>query len=72
MHALTPTHNLWLWPKRPPLAFSVAEMSVAEMSGLKRPRPKCPRPKCPTFITGYRYITHFYCLAVEEGFTVTW
>ena len=32
MHAHTPTHNLWLWPKRPPLAFSVAETSVAEMS----------------------------------------
>ena len=31
MHAQTPTHNLWLWPKRPPLAFSVAETSVAEM-----------------------------------------
>ena len=28
----TPTHNLWFWPKRPPLVFSVAEMSVAEMS----------------------------------------
>ena len=50
MHAHTPTHNLWLWPKRPPLAFSVAEMSVAEMSGPKLPRPKCPRPKCPTFV----------------------
>ena len=36
------THNLWLRPKRPPLAFSVAETSVAEMSGPKRPRPKCP------------------------------
>ena len=45
----TPTHNLWFWPKRPPLAFSVAEMSVAEMSGPKRPRPKSPWPKCPTF-----------------------
>ena len=45
----TPTHNLWFWPKRPPLVFSVAETSVAEMSGPKRPRPKCPRPKCPTF-----------------------
>ena len=44
------THNLWLWPKRPPLAFSVAETSVAEMSGPKRPRPKCPWPKCPTFV----------------------
>ena len=32
MHAHTPTHNLWLWPKRPPLAFSVAETSVAETS----------------------------------------
>ena len=31
------TQNLWLWPKRPPLAFSVAETSVAEMSW-----PKCP------------------------------
>ena len=36
--------------KRPPLAFSVAEMSVAEMSGPKRPRLKCPRPKCPAFV----------------------
>ena len=45
------THNLLLWPKRPPLAFSVAETSVAEMSGPKRPRPtKCPWPKCPTFV----------------------
>ena len=50
MHAHTPTHNLWLWPKRPPLAFSLAEMSTAQMSGPKRPRPKCPRPKCPTFV----------------------
>ena len=49
MHAHTPTHNLWFWPKRPPLAFSLAETSVAEMSGPKRPRPKCPWPKCPTF-----------------------
>ena len=48
MHSHTPTHNLWFWPKRPPLAFSVAETSVAEMSGPKRPRPKCPWPKCPT------------------------
>ena len=32
MHAHTPTQNLWWWPKRPPSAFSVAEMSVAEMS----------------------------------------
>ena len=38
-----------IWPKRPPLAFSLAEASVAEMSGPKRPRPKCPWPKCPTF-----------------------
>ena len=50
MHAHTPTHNLWLWPKRRPLAFSVAETSVAEMSGQKRPGPKCPWPKCPTFV----------------------
>ena len=49
MHAHMPTHNLWFWPKRPPLTFSVAETSVAEMSGPKRPRPKCPWPKCPTF-----------------------
>ena len=49
MHAHTPTHNLWFWPKRPPLAFSVAETSVAEMSGPKRHRPKCPWRKCPTF-----------------------
>ena len=27
------TQNLWLWPKRPPLAFSVAETSVAECPG---------------------------------------
>ena len=32
MHAHTPTHNLWFWPKRPPLAFSLAATSVAEMS----------------------------------------
>ena len=38
-----------IWPKRPPLAFTLAETSVAEMSGPKRPRPKCPWPKCPTF-----------------------
>ena len=42
------TQNLWLWPKRPPSAFSVAETSVAEMSRPKRPRPKCPWPKCPS------------------------
>ena len=42
------TQYLWLWPKRPPLAFSVAETSMAEMSRPKRPRPKCPRPKCPS------------------------
>ena len=40
--------NLFLWPKRPPLAISVAETSVAEMSRPKRPRPKCPWPKCPS------------------------
>ena len=49
MHAHTQTHILWFWPKRPPSAFSVAEMSVAEMSEPKRPWPKCPWPKCPTF-----------------------
>ena len=49
MHAHTPTHNLWFWPKRPPLAFCLAETSVAEMSGPIRPWPKCPWPKCPTF-----------------------
>ena len=38
-----------IWPKRPPMAFSVAETSVAEMSEPKRPRSKCPWPKCPTF-----------------------
>ena len=37
MKAHTPTHNLWLWPKRPPLAYSVAEMPVAEMSGFEMP-----------------------------------
>ena len=57
IHAHTPTHNLWFWPKRPPLAFSMAETSVAEMLGPKRPRPKCPWPKCPwpkcpTFCSG--------------------
>ena len=52
-HVHTSTHNLWFWPKRPPLAFSVAETSVAEMSGPKRPRPKCPWPKCPTFVPGH-------------------
>ena len=45
----TPTHNLWLWPKRPPLVFLVAETFVAEMAWPKRPRTKCPRLKCPTF-----------------------
>ena len=50
----TPNPKFMIWPKCPPLAFSmaetsVAEMSVAEMSGPKRPRPKCPWPKCPTF-----------------------
>ena len=28
MQAHTTTHNLWLWPKRPPLAFSVAQTSA--------------------------------------------
>ena len=42
MYAHTLTHNLWLWPKRPPLAFFVAKMSMAEMFGPKRPWPKCP------------------------------
>ena len=41
--------NLWLWPKRPPLAFYMAEMSVAEMSWPKCPWPKRPWPKYPTF-----------------------
>ena len=45
------TQNLWLWPKRPPSAFSVAETSVAEMSRPKRPRPKCPWPKCPSTVS---------------------
>ena len=39
-----------LWPKRPPLAFYVAEMSVAEMSWPKCPWPKRPWPKYPTFV----------------------
>ena len=43
--------NLWLWPKRPPLAFLMAEMSVAEMSWPKCPWPKRPWPKYPTFIS---------------------
>ena len=55
MHAHTAAHNLWLRPKRPPLVFSVSEMSVAEMSGPKCPGLKCPRPKCPTFILVYIY-----------------
>ena len=50
MHTHTPIHNLRLWPKCPPLAFSMAEMSVAEMSGPKRPGRKCRRLKCPTFV----------------------
>ena len=45
-----PNPKFMIWPKRPPLAFSVAEMSVAEMSGPKRPRQKCLWPKCPTFL----------------------
>ena len=71
MHAHTPTHNLWFWPKRPPMAFSVAETSVAEMSGPKRPRPKCPWPKCPTFVLTlfakikflqkFTNLQHFFC-----------
>ena len=36
-----PNPKFMIWPKRPHLAFSVAETSVAEMSGPKRPRPKC-------------------------------
>ena len=51
MHAHTQTHNLWLWPKHPLFAFSVAETSVAEMSGPKRPWQKCRWRKCPTFQT---------------------
>ena len=43
MHAHTPTHNLWLWPKRPPLAFSVAETSEAKMSRRKRQTDKSQR-----------------------------
>ena len=58
MHAHIPTHNLWFWPKQPPLAFSVTETSVVEMSWQKRPRPKCPRPKCPTF--GRKLHRNFY------------
>ena len=42
--------NFGLWPKRPPLAFFMAETSVAEMSWPKRPWPKCPWPKYPTFL----------------------
>ena len=60
MHAHTPTHNLWLWPKRPPLAFFVAETSVAEMSG----------PKRPTFIFQY-YVTHdvsVYAIRRRNGY----
>ena len=53
MHGINTHPHLWFWPKRPPLAFSVAETSVAEMSGPKHPRPKCPWPKCPTFIPKY-------------------
>ena len=40
------TQDLWLWPKCPPSAFPVAEMSVAKTSRPKRPWPKCPWPKC--------------------------
>ena len=37
--------NLWLWPGRPPSAFS-----VARVSGPGRPGPGCPWPKCPSTI----------------------
>ena len=50
-----------IWPKRPPLAFSVAETSVAEMSG-----PKCPWPKCPTFVSTSIQNHAFYCRTFVE------
>ena len=56
MHARTPTHNLWLWPKRPPLAFS-----VAEMSGPKRPRPKlCSHLTDVTLLKGLDEMRSFH------------
>ena len=42
--------DLWLWPKRPPMTFYMAEMSVAKMSWSKCPWPKRPWPKYPTFL----------------------
>ena len=58
--------NCRFWPKRPPLAFSVAETSVAEMSGPKRPRPKCPWPKCPSTTSTGRVGLCFLWFYVQE------
>ena len=70
MHAHTPTHNLWFWPKCPPFAFSVAEISaVAEISGPKHPRPKYPWPKCPTFL--YTGIYHLLLYNIHRNLSVS-
>ena len=57
--------NLWLWPKRPPLTFSMAEMSEAEMSWPKCPWPKRPWPKYPTF----HYLEHMLILKMNKNST---
>ena len=62
---------LWLWPKHPPLAFSVAEISVAEMSWPKCPWPKCPWSKYPTFQSGTPLKVFFLCFVLESPFVDT-
>ena len=79
MHAHTPTHNLWLWLNRPPLAFYVAEMSgpkrpplafyVAEMSGPKRPRPKlCSHLTDVTLLKGLDEMRSFHFAGMRGVF----
>ena len=50
------TQNLLLWPKRPPSAFSVAEMS----------RPKRPRYS-DIFIIGTLWLFFFFCFFFLGG-----
>ena len=64
MHAHTPTHNLRLWPKRPPLAFS-----VAEMSGPKRPKPKlCSHLTDVTLLKGLDEMRSFHFAGMRGVF----
>ena len=64
MHAHTPTHNLRLWPKRPPLAFS-----VDEMSGPKRPRPKlCSQLTDVTLLKGLDEMRSFHFAGMRGVF----